>query len=156
MTDAQPTPTPEEIGRWMVEHDRFARSLGVELEEAREGYARAALTVRGDMLNAVGLTQGGVAFTLADFAFAVASNSHGTTAVSLNAGINYPAPSYEGDRLVATAHEQNKTGRTGLYTVDVRNSEGALAALFTGTVYRRSDSVADWMKKIDAQNGGDR
>ena len=38
--------------------DRFARSIGVELTEVREGYARAELTVREDHLNAAGACQG--------------------------------------------------------------------------------------------------
>ncbi len=131
----------------MEREDRFARLLGIELEQAAPGYCRVALTVTNEMLNAVGITHGGVTFSLADFAFAVASNSHGTVAVALAAQINYPAASREGDRLTAEAQENNRSGRTGLYTIEVRTGEGALVALFTGTVYRRSDRVAKWMDR---------
>ena len=137
----------EEIGQWMAQHDRFARLLGMELEETAPGYCKVGMTVTGDMLNAVGLTHGGVTFGLADFAFAVASNSHGTVSVALSAQINYPAASREGDRLTAVAREENKTGRTGLYTIEVRSQNDDLVGLFTGTVYRRSDAVSDWMSK---------
>ena len=137
----------EEIGQWMAQHDRFARLLGMELEQTAPGYCKVGMTVTGDMLNAVGLTHGGVTFGLADFAFAVASNSHGTVSVALSAQINYPAASREGDRLTAVAREENKTGRTGLYTIEVRSQNDDLVGLFTGTVYRRSDAVSDWMSK---------
>ena len=138
--------TPESIGHWMEQKDRYARLLGMELEAVDEGYARVSMRVTSDMLNAVGLTHGGVTFGMADFAFAVASNSHGTVAVALTAQISYPAASREGDRLIAEAREENKTGRTGLYTVDVRTSDDKLVGLFTGTVFRRSDAITEWMK----------
>jgi acyl-CoA thioesterase len=137
----------ETIGRWMAREDRFARLLNMELEAVAPGYSRVGLTVTGEMLNSVGITHGGVTFGLADFAFAVASNSHGTVAVALTAQINYPAASREGDRLTAEAREENRTGRTGLYRVEVRTGDGGLAGLFTGTVFRRSDSLTDWMER---------
>ncbi|MCG8429081.1 MAG: hydroxyphenylacetyl-CoA thioesterase PaaI [Chromatiales bacterium] len=137
----------ESIGRWMAEHDRYARLLGMELEAVKLGFCQIGMTVTDDMLNSVGMTHGGVTFGLADFAFAVASNSHGNVAVGLNAQINYPAASQKGDRLTAVAREENKTGRTGLYTIEVRRQTGELVALFTGTVFRRSDTMIDWMNR---------
>ncbi|MET0102660.1 MAG: hydroxyphenylacetyl-CoA thioesterase PaaI [Sedimenticola sp.] len=137
--------TPEQIGRWMEREDRYAQMLGMQLEAVEEGYARVGMTVTDEMLNSVGITHGGVTFGIADFAFAVASNSHGSVAVALTAQISYPAASKTGDRLVAEAREENKTGRTGLYTVEVRTGENKLVGLFTGTVFRRSDAIADWM-----------
>ena len=139
------------IGRWMEAEDRFARLLGIELEEVSPGYCRVSLRVTGDMLNSVGMTHGGVTFTLADFAFAVASNSHGTVSVALSAQISYPAASREGDRLTAEAREENKTGRTGLYTIEVRTGDNKLVGLFTGTVFRRSDKVSDWMNDSEGK-----
>ncbi len=139
--------TPETIGGWMEQHDRFARLLGMELEEVSAGYARVGMTITADMLNSVGITHGGVTFGLADFAFAVASNSHGTVAVALNANMSYPAASREGDRLVAEAREENRTGRTGLYTVEVKTADNKLVGHFTGNVFRRSDSISEWMTK---------
>ncbi len=135
----------EVIGRWMEQQDRFARLLDIRLEAVEPGYARASLVVRPDMLNAVKVTQGGVTFTLADFAFAVASNSHGTTSLALSTQLSFPGSSREGDRLVAEAKEENSTRRTGLYTVEVKTGAGDLVGLFTGTVFRRSDAIAEWM-----------
>ncbi len=139
--------TPEMIAKWMHQHDRFINLLGIELVDASAGYCKVQLRVTAEMMNAVELTQGGVAFTLADFAFAVASNSHGTTAVSLNATISYPAATTRGDVLVAIAQEDNRTNRTGLYTVRVEKDDGTLVALFHGTVFRRSDTLIEWMNK---------
>ncbi len=135
----------EQIGRWVVENDRFAQLLGIELEEISPGYCLVAMTTTKEMLNAVGIVHGGAIFTLADFAFAVASNSHGKVAVALSAQINYPAAGRLGERLTAVAKEENKTNHTGLYTIEIRDSEEALISLFTGTVYRRSVAIADLM-----------
>ncbi len=137
----------EMIAKWLHQNDRFINLLGIELLEADAGFCKVQLKITADMLNAVDVTQGGVAFTLADFAFAVASNSHGTTAVSLNATISYPAATTRGDLLIATAQEDSRTRRTGLYTVRVEKADGTLVALFHGTVYRRSDTLIDWMQK---------
>lgn len=129
----------------MEQQDRFARLLGIKLQQVAPGYCQVTLDVTSDMLNAVGITHGGVTFALADFAFAVASNSHGKAAVAITAQINYPSASRVGEQLVAEAREANRTGRTGLYNIEVRNGEGKLMAQFTGTVYRRSDEVMDWI-----------
>lgn len=144
MTDKAPAPAT--IAAWMAEHDRVARHFGVRVEEARAGYCRCALTVREDMLNAVGITQGGVTFTLADFAFAVASNSHGRTAVALSATIQFPASSRVGDILTAEAVEESRSRRTGIYNIRVTRGDGTPVALFTGTVFVRDDAVSDWVK----------
>ncbi len=135
----------ERIGAWMAEYDRAARALGIRLDAVGPGSCRVSMTVGESMLNAVGLTQGGVTFTLADFAFAVASNSHGRTAVALNANIAFTAASRVGDVLTATASEEHCGGRTATYRVEVRNQNGEPVGLFTGTVYRRNESVTQHM-----------
>ena len=58
-------------------NDRFAARCGIELLAVSPGQARARMSLRPDHLNGLGSVQGGAIFTLADFAFAAASNSHG-------------------------------------------------------------------------------
>lgn len=146
MTMPESDTNPRQIGQWMAANDRFARSLGIELEEVGAGHCRVSMQVTGEMLNAVGTTHGGVTFGLADFAFAVASNSHGQVAVALSAQINYPAASREGDRLIAEAREESLSRRTALYRVEVKTEQGRLVGLFNGTVFRRDDRLADWIE----------
>ncbi len=135
----------ERIGHWMVCNDRLARLLGMRLESVEPGRCRVSMEVSGDMLNAVGLTHGGVTYSLADFAFAVASNSHGTVAVALTTQMSYPAASRQGDTLTAEAQENNCGSRTGLYTIEVKTQKGRLVGLFSGTVFRRDEPIAEWM-----------
>jgi acyl-CoA thioesterase len=138
---------PQQIAAYMQQHDRFARLLGIELIEVKPGYAQTRLVVRDELLNSVDLTHGGASFGLADYTFALASNSHGKVSVGLNAQINYTAPSKKGDVLTATATEQKFSSRTGLYTIEIRNSDNTLVALFNGTVFRREDSMLQWMNE---------
>lgn len=141
-----PNAEAERIGAWMAQEDRLARLLGMELVAVSPGACQVRLRVRPDMLNAVGLTHGGVTYSLADFAFAVASNSHGTVAVALSTQMSYPAASRLGDTLVASAREVSRGGRTALYSIEVSTTDGKLVGLFTGTVFRRGEPLAAWMK----------
>lgn len=142
---ADPQAEAERIGAWMARDDRLARLLGMELTAVSPGACEVRLVVRDDLLNAVGLTHGGATYALADFAFAVASNSHGEVAVALSTQMSYPAASRVGDTLIATATEQSRGARTGLYSIEVRTQRGKLVGLFTGTVFRRGEPLAAWL-----------
>lgn len=104
----------------------------IEIEEAREGYARIAMVVRADMLNGHRICHGGMIFALADTAFAYACNSRNMETVAQNATIAFLAPGREGDRLVAEAQEQALSGRSGVYQVTVANQKGEKIAVFQG------------------------
>jgi acyl-CoA thioesterase len=122
----------------MFVHDRAARSMGIEVLDAAAGFARVAFVVRDDMLNAAGSCHGGYLFALADTAFGYACNSHGGAWVALQCSISFSAPGRPGARLVATAHERTRGGRTGIYDIEIADEAGATVGLFRGTSYRVS------------------
>src|SRR5215467_3951225 len=64
----------DQVARAMLAAEGTGPAWGVEIEEAREGYARVRMTVRADMLNGHGTAHGGMIFALADTAFAYACN----------------------------------------------------------------------------------
>lgn len=148
--EEQPHRIAERVGRYLAANDRMARQFGMRLESVRPGACRVSMTVSPDMLNAAGATHGGVTFTLADFAFAVASNSHGRLAVGLSATMQYPAASRSGDVLTAEAEEASLGRSTGVYQVSVRRGDGTLVGLFSGTVFRRDELLHDLMEKGEA------
>ncbi len=121
--------------------DIFATSAGIELQEVREGYARATLTIGKGHLNAGGRTQGGALFTLADLALAAAANSHGTLAFSLSSNITFLRSSGVGDVLTAEARERYVGRTTGCYQVDITNQNGELIATFESSVFRKGDKL---------------
>lgn len=119
--------------------DRFAANAGIELLEVREGYAKAALTVTPEHLNAGGRTQGGALFTLADLTLAAAANSHGVLAFSLSSNITFLRASGTGDTLTAEARERYIGRTTGYYQIDITNQDGKLVATFESSVFRKGD-----------------
>lgn len=121
-----------------IRQDPYARFLGIELLELREGYSRVAMTIEQHMLNFHGIPHGGVIFSLADTAFAAAGNSHGQVAVALNVSINFLAAVPLGTRLFAEATEESLGRRTALYRLAVTTEGGKPVALCHGTVYRKN------------------
>jgi len=125
----------------MLFQDRFAAHAGVTLEHVEPGRARARLVIGPQHLNGVGIVQGGAIFTLADFAFAAASNSSGSVAVAIDVSISF-LKAVTGGVLVAEAFEEAAAGRIGTSLIRVKDSEGGLVAIFKGTAFRRRDSEA--------------
>ncbi|MEO1255964.1 MAG: hotdog fold thioesterase [Bacteroidota bacterium] len=129
---------PEKIVSEMMSKDSFSRWLGVEVLGVKEGYAKIKMTVRKEMLNGHLVAHGGISFSLADSAFAFASNSHGQKAVSIETSINHVKPVFEGDELVATAEKESISKSLGQYLVRVTREEG-LVGLFKGVVFRKQE-----------------
>jgi acyl-CoA thioesterase len=117
-------------------NDRFAKHSGIELLTVAPGHAVAQMPIRPHHLNAVGSVQGGAIFTLADFAFAAASNAHGKVAVAINVSITFMKAASSGT-LRAEAREVSVNPRLGSYTVNITDEQDALIAVFQGLVYRK-------------------
>lgn len=122
------------------DHDRFAALAGATLVEVKPGYAMAKMEISDKHLNAVNIVQGGATFTLADFAFAAASNSHGQVALGIHAAISYFQPP-KGKFLMAEAKEISANKKLASYNVDIFDEDQELVARFTGTVYRKKDKI---------------
>src|SRR5690554_1939271 len=135
----------------MLRDDRASTELlGMDVVDMSEGRAVVTMSVRGDMLNGHAIIHGGIVFTLADTAFAMACNREGTVTVSSGAEITFFAPAHEGDLLTATATLRSARGRSGIYDVEVRNQNG-LVAEFRG----HSRTVpAERMQKTAGSGGG--
>jgi acyl-CoA thioesterase len=119
-----------------VKSDRFAEFTGVRTIEVKQGYAVTELTITKNHLNGVGMVQGGVIFTLADFAFALASNSGGIATVGVNVSITYLKPP-AGNTIRAVAQEIEAKKRISLYRVDVLDEDGSFIACFNGLGYKK-------------------
>ena len=120
--------------------DCFANSCGMKLTDVREGYARAEMLVEERHLNAAGVCQGGVYFTLADLAFAAVTNSHGLVTLGVQSGITYLQSAYKGDRLIAEVEEVFNHHRLPFCETKIRNQNGDLLCIVTGSAYRKRDT----------------
>ncbi|HEX3943316.1 MAG TPA: hotdog fold thioesterase, partial [Rhizomicrobium sp.] len=103
------------VAKHLLSREGTGPAWNIEIEEAREGYARIAMIVRPDMLNGHAIAHGGMIFALADTAFAYACNSRNVSTVAQQASIVFLAQAKEGERLVAEAREQALSGRSGVY-----------------------------------------
>jgi acyl-CoA thioesterase len=119
--------------------DAFARLLGIEVVECGAGRANVRKAVSAGHRNGLGMVHGGAMFTLADYAFAVACNSHGYASVAINATISYlKAP--KGGVLLAEAQEIAVDGKMGSCQVRVLDEDGSVVAMFQGLSYRKSQA----------------
>lgn len=121
--------------------DRFASEAGIRILEAAKGFAKVELKVEDRHLNGADILHGGALFTLADFAFAVASNSHGRVALSVSSSISFMKSVMAGDTVTATARELSLGYKMATYAVEIADGKGALVASMQGTVYRKDDVI---------------
>ncbi|MFT3870431.1 MAG: PaaI family thioesterase [Nibricoccus sp.] len=125
--------------------DQFVNHCGIELISHAPGQAVARMVVRPTHLNALGIVQGGAIFTLADYAFGVASNGHGSAAVGISVSITYVKATTHGT-LTAEAREVSLNPKLGSYTVNVTDENGTMVAIFQGLAYRKKQPIADEVK----------
>lgn len=125
----------------MMRDDLFSQWLGVEVLEVREGYSRIRMTVRKEMINGFGIVHGGIAFSLADSAFAFACNNRNNLSVALDTSINFTKPVHVGDELIAEAKETHNGRSTGLYHITVTNQNQHTVAMFKGTCFRTGKTL---------------
>ncbi|MEO6289188.1 MAG: hydroxyphenylacetyl-CoA thioesterase PaaI [Ginsengibacter sp.] len=127
----------------VMEKDLFSQWLGIQIIEIKEGYSRIKMTVRSEMINGLGIVHGGIAFSLADSAFAFACNNRNNLSVALDTSINFLKPVHIDDELVAEAKEIHNGKGTGLYQVNIVNQHNHLVALFKGTCFRTGKALID-------------
>ena len=120
----------------MMHHDLFSQWMGIELLEIREGYSKIKMLVRKEMINGFGIVHGGIAFSLADSAFAFACNNRNNLSVALDTSINFIKPVHVDDILTAEAAELHNGKSTGLYHITITNQKNHPVALFKGLCYR--------------------
>ena len=130
----------ENLRQFFATHDLFALHAGIELLEVGQGWARARMKVEPHHFNGARTVHGGAIFTLADFAFAAASNSHGTLAMGISTSVSF-VKAATGGTLHAEAREQARNYKLASYAVTVTDDDGALVAIFQGMAYRKKEPV---------------
>lgn len=116
----------------MWDNDRASKFLGIELVSVGKGIAEMRLSVEARHCNGHDICHGGFIFTLADSTFAFACNSYNEATVAQHNTITFVTAGQLGDTLTAHAKEISKSGRNGIYDVDVTNQDGTLIASFRG------------------------
>jgi acyl-CoA thioesterase len=127
---------PAAVVSHMMQHDLFSQWLSITVIEVKEGYSKISMAVRPEMINGFGIVHGGIAFSLADSAFAFACNNRNNNSVALDTSINFLKAVHVGDVLTAEATELHNGRSTGLYHVKITNQNNVIVAQFKGTCFR--------------------
>ena len=113
--------------------DKYASQVtGVEILDADVGYSKVTLKLDERHMNAVGQVMGGVYFTIADYAFAIASNFKQNPTVTQTSQIAFLAP-VKGDTIFAEAMKIRSGRTTCFYKIIITDSTGEQIAYVTTT-----------------------
>ncbi len=131
----------ERVRDHIRQHDRLFDFLGAEITDMGEGFAEVIMEVKDKHLNSAEVCHGGVIFTLADLAFALASNSYGNLALAIHTNMSFIKAVKKGDILIARAQEFSKGKSLATYHVIVSKADGEKVAFFEGMVFRFEKSI---------------
>ena len=116
---------------FIAKNDQLAHFLGLEILSFEP--LLLGMTIKEQHLNALKATHGGTLFSLADCAFAMASNAAGADAVAIDIHMSFMRPTKLGDKITASVVEVSRTRRLGIYRVEIKDSQERIIASFTGT-----------------------
>ena len=133
--------SPAQVIDKMLKDDLFSQWLGIEVLAISAGYSKIKMIVRNEMINGFGIGHGGIAFSMADSAFAFACNNRNVLSVALDTSINFTKPVHVADVLTAEAKELHNGKSTGLYHITITNQHDHMVALFKGTCFRTNKSL---------------
>ena len=133
----------QRVAHSMLAAEGAGPAWNLKIEQVREGYARASMVVRADMLNGHGFAHGGLIFALADSAFAYVCNGANHASMAAQASIVFLDKVREGETLVAEAEEVAREGRAGVTRVAIRTDDGRNVAEFTGYSRTLGGAVVD-------------
>lgn len=109
-----------------------SRQTGIVIEAAEPGYAKCSLKIEDRHKNALGQVMGGVFFTMADYAFAIASNFKQPPTVTQTSQIVYLS-AVKGSVLYAETEKIRGGRKTCFYKIMITDDTGADIAYVTTT-----------------------
>ncbi len=120
-------------------HDYYAAGLtGIEILDVDIGYAKVSLKLNETHNNALGHVMGGVYFTIADYAFAIASNFKQSPTVTQTSQIVFLSP-IKGDTIFAEAMRIRSGRTTCFYKIIITDESGSQNAYITTTGFILSE-----------------
>lgn len=123
--------------RELFKNDRFATEAGAVIDEIGDHYSKCSLVLNEHHNNAAGGVMGGVYFTLADFAFAVASNWQNGGVVGINCDASFVGVP-KTKRIIAEARLVKDGRSICCYNVDIRDELGNPVAAVQCMGFRKS------------------
>ncbi len=127
--------TDLELVRHFFKKDKFVELAGITIESVTEERAVICAKISACHENANGFVQGGMLYTMADFAFAVVSNYRHPITVTQCGNISYLRPA-KGATITAIAREIERVGHNTVCEVLLKDDAGQTVAIaqFNGFV----------------------
>ena len=133
MSTDKGNPTDLSEFRGKVEEEPIGAFFGMKLLELSPGHARVSMRLRPEYLTFNGYIFGGIVTSIADQAFACATNSMGRPSIATQFNVHFIAASAPGDDLTAEGKVLRKGRRVDVCEIEVTNQDGKLIARATGT-----------------------
>ena len=131
-TDKEPEDNIAELKASEV-NEPIASFLNIKLVELTPGYSRVSMKLTKDHMNFNGLVFGGIVMSIADQAFAYATNSLVSPSIATQFNIHLISGAKPGDELIAECRVVRSGRRIGVSEMTVTNQDGKLIAKATGT-----------------------
>jgi len=117
----------------LAKNEPVAAFLGMRLLELSPGYARVSMPMKPEYINFNGMVFGGIISSVADQAFAYATNSVINPNVASQFNIHFIAAVGVQDELTAECRVIKSGRRVCISEIKVTNREGTRIATATGT-----------------------
>ena len=127
--------------------DGFVKLSGIELVLVDETQAVARAKISREHLNANGCVQGGMLYTLADFAFAALANYLHPATVTQGGQISYIRAAYT-SVVTAKAREITRAGHNCVYEVVIYDDKDEIVSVCTFNGFIKEIPHKDWDWKM--------
>ncbi len=127
--------------------DGFVKLSGIELVSVDETQAIAKAKISREHLNANGCVQGGMLYTLADFAFAALANYLHPATVTQGGQISYIRAAYT-SLITAKAREITRAGHNCVCEVEIFDENGEIVCVSTFNGFIKEIAHKDWEWKM--------
>ncbi len=108
----------------LVERNAFAKYIGMELLEVKDGYAKGRMRLERRHTNVYEGMHGGCVYALADTLAGIAAATCGRYVTTLNGTMNYMLPIRDTEYVNCRANAVRLGGRIAVIDVVVENDKG--------------------------------
>ncbi len=119
----------------MIEENSFAKTIGLEMLELREGYAEGRIPVKEESKNPLGTMHGGCLYSLADIVSGTAATLRGNYVTTVSGEFSYLRPAADTQYVTAKAQEIRFGKNLAVYRVDLVDDAGTVLDIATFTFF---------------------
>ncbi len=119
----------------MIEENSFAKTIGLEMLELREGYAEGRIPVKEESKNPLGTMHGGCLYSLADIVSGTAATLRGNYVTTVSGEFSFLRPAADTQYVTAKAQEIRFGKNLAVYRIDLVDDAGTVLDIATFTFF---------------------